>query len=80
MPGHHLSRYCDMALLHLPVSPDSELLKEGAMSGAMGARPLAREWHLASQTPKPSSLIFPNKRHGVTPTRSLYPGKVHDTD
>ena len=35
---------------------------------------------LVSQTPTPSKLIFPNKRHRMTVTSSLYPGKVHSTN
>lgn len=37
---------CHMALSHLPVSPDSELLREGSVSGAVGAQSLSREQKL----------------------------------
>lgn len=66
--------------MHLPVSPDSELLREGAVSGVVGASHCQDDETSASQVSTPNSPLFPKKSQGMTVRSSLYPGKVHGTN
>lgn len=63
-----------MALSYLPVSPESELPRE--VSVTMGAQSLSRDQNLGFSDIHTQQSHVPNKRHGITTTSSLYPGKV----
>lgn len=64
---------CHMALSHLPVSPDSELLREGSVSGAVGAQPLSREQKLGFSDLHTQQDHLPQQETQMTVTSSGEP-------